>query len=281
MRKINLSDKSIGFWQHDNDTSPFQVVMMGLSDCVSSHDTDYFVERNPSELLAIEYILHGSGTLEINGKTYHANAGSILFLTKGSHHRYYPDPNDLWVKKWVILDGKLADALVDTCRPGGEYCVENCPDDFFEDLERLALLYSGDYRRLNEEACVRFTQYLLRLRSRSLTNDTPAQRLRDCMDNRAEQNVSLRELSRELHYSVNYLIREFKKEYGITPHQYLQKKRLYLAQLYLQHSSESVNEIAMRLHYADAQYFIGAFRRQLGITPAQYRKAHRSPRLSE
>lgn len=91
VKKTNLSDDAVILWNYYNPSMPFFVGMIGTSDCVSTNDSGYFTQRKNSQITAIEYIVKGSGTLEINGSTVKVKEGGVFFITKNSNHRYYPD----------------------------------------------------------------------------------------------------------------------------------------------------------------------------------------------
>lgn len=63
----------------------------------------------------------------------------------------------------------------------------------------------------------------------------------------------------------------FKKQYGISPGEYIRKRKLTRAAVILRMTTTGVAEIAHRLHYSSHQNFIRAFRTHFGITPGQYR----------
>ena len=56
----------------------------------------------------------------------------------------------------------------------------------------------------------------------------------DYIAKNVQHPVSLAELSAEFNYSKNHIINLFKKEYGMTPYDYLTKKRIEKAQWLLE-----------------------------------------------
>lgn len=63
----------------------------------------------------------------------------------------------------------------------------------------------------------------------------------------------------------------FKKQYGISPGEYIRKRKLTRAAILLRMTRTGVTEIADILKYSSHQNFIRAFRDCFGITPGQYR----------
>lgn len=68
-----------------------------------------------------------------------------------------------------------------------------------------------------------------------------------------------------------YLIRLFKRELGLSPLQYINKKKVERAQLMLLTEECSVKEVAYSLGFSDHSYFIRMFKKTTGTTPREYR----------
>ncbi len=87
--------------------------------------------------------------------------------------------------------------------------------------------------------------------------------------------LSLARIAERYGYSEDYTIKLFKKAYGITPYQYLIKKRLEAAEYLLLSTSTSVEEISRRVGYNDFSTFYRDFRKRFGIAPSQKRASGR------
>ena len=73
-----------------------------------------------------------------------------------------------------------------------------------------------------------------------------------------------------------YFIKIFKSEFGFSPIQYINKKKVERAQLLLYTTEQTVKEVAYALGFCDQNYFIRLFRKVTGITPQKYRKILRA-----
>ena len=65
-----------------------------------------------------------------------------------------------------------------------------------------------------------------------------------------------------------YFLREFKKYFGVTPHQYIITQRLTAAKKMLQSTSKNIKEICFAVGYEDVSSFSKLFKKNFGITPA-------------
>ena len=255
----------------------FFVGIIGSSDCLSSNDKDYFVERNNSQITAIEYVRKGSGTLEINGKTFRVNEGDVFFVKKNSSHRYYPDKNNLWIKDWIVIDGELSRKMLDWYLPKDVYVQHFNAEYMFSGMRDLLKSYSDNIEEFIKYATLLFCSFIVDLNASLTRNENGVSyQVKNIIDYSSHQNLSIKDIADKLHYSVNYVIRSFKKDLGMTPARYYLKRKIDLAQMYLRTSDETVSEISDKLNFIDQHYFANAFKRETGLTPSRYRAKFRN-----
>ncbi len=89
-----------------------------------------------------------------------------------------------------------------------------------------------------------------------------------------KEKITIEEIAASLYASVNYVIRAFKNEYGVTPHKFLTGLRLAEAEQLLRDTNRSEESIAFEVGYSDFSAFYKAFRARRGGSPSAYRKAH-------
>jgi AraC-like DNA-binding protein len=85
------------------------------------------------------------------------------------------------------------------------------------------------------------------------------------------EKISLPEIANIANLSVSQLVRIFKKNYGMTPVDYIIELRLNEARRLLGNTTLAVSEIADITGFNDSNYFSRAFRKRFGITPIKSR----------
>jgi len=80
----------------------------------------------------------------------------------------------------------------------------------------------------------------------------------------------------QIGYSKFHLSRIFKQETGLTISEYVRKRRLATAAMYLLHSDESIIHIAFKLHYQSQEAFTRSFKELYNMPPGKYRKLMRT-----
>ncbi len=92
------------------------------------------------------------------------------------------------------------------------------------------------------------------------------------MNSHFTEEVSISELAQQVNFSVVHFINLFKKEYQLTPKQYMIQLRMKKAFHLLEHTSFSVSEIAAMCGYEDVLYFSRHFKGFTGVSPRMFRK---------
>ncbi len=90
---------------------------------------------------------------------------------------------------------------------------------------------------------------------------------------RYSSDISVAQISEELHVSTNYFSRLFKHEMGEGCNEYITGVRIKAAKKLLMESEMRCYEIAEAVGYRDANYFSLSFKKNTGISPEQYRIA--------
>ena len=93
--------------------------------------------------------------------------------------------------------------------------------------------------------------------------------IRNELEARYAEPLPLSELSRRFGYAEDYVIRIFKRQYGLTPHRYQIKLRIEHARWLLENTSLSVQEVSDAVGYRDFSAFYRAFRAHCGNTPGK------------
>ena len=105
-----------------------------------------------------------------------------------------------------------------------------------------------------------------------LTQEDEIERIDNFFAMYPPERQTRQELAEYLHCSQRQLIRKMQALYGVSFRQKLFESRMDLARYLLRSTQVSVNEISVRVGYADNAAFFRAFRQHTGMTPAQYRK---------
>ena len=90
-----------------------------------------------------------------------------------------------------------------------------------------------------------------------------------------QEELFLKDVAKELNFSVSYLSKLFKKELGINFNKIVTKKRIEEAKKLLLKTEYSINEIAFEVGYQEPNYFCRIFKQEEGMTPLKYRQKNK------
>ncbi|MBY5827763.1 helix-turn-helix domain-containing protein [Rhizobium leguminosarum] len=93
----------------------------------------------------------------------------------------------------------------------------------------------------------------------------------DAMEASLDQKLTLSQLAGDIGVSVEHLCRAFKQSTGLSPHAYLNRRRLQRASDLLRGTSMSITEIAFTCGYSSASHLSSSFRLAIGVPPKEYR----------
>lgn len=264
--------------QHIEGSSSLSAPLYVESFGESLPNKKYYIRRRQSTYFILEYIIGGKGTLINNGQIYHLRTGDAYLLEPGSSHEYFSDQRDPLHKYWINFKSDVFFDIIKAYSLTGVTVFQNADltEQFKKmfDLEKISTKNDDIYTK----ASAIIFEMLMRLAEavgNSVEPLTLAHKIRSYLDRALTSKISLQEIQDQLFISRSKLIREFKKEYGVTPYDYLLDGKIKLAKQLLRNTEYSVRSISERLDFSDEHYFSGFFKKKVGCSPSEYRNTQK------
>jgi AraC family transcriptional regulator len=144
-------------------------------------------------------------------------------------------------------------------------CTENNEaKDFFANLVLQELVV----RLMQTQA-----RYTLLDKNRNYNTSNRFAHVAEYIQRHLQDNISVKTLSREAYMSEPHFFRCFKQQFGMSPVDYINERRIRAAKMMLQAADISITEISFACGFNNLNYFLKMFKRHTGLTPAQYRKS--------
>lgn len=97
-------------------------------------------------------------------------------------------------------------------------------------------------------------------------------RIRDYIEVHIGQRITVKLLAKLANLSICYFVRAFKRSLGVTPHDYLIRRRVELTMRLLSATDMALSEIAFAVGFADQSHCSRRFRQHVGMSPCDYRR---------
>ena len=236
-------------------------------------DKNYEIKRQNSGICCIEYIEAGSGTVHLDGITFHPCTGDAYFLqTKKSQH-YYADKSDPWKKYFINFSGSLAESLIEGygLSSHSHFVGLNIQDELCRIIE-IGKRNEGDATTeligILNEICFKMHAHQKKASERIGIE----YEMKDFLNTQITERFKIELLCKQVSRSESQTIRIFKKAFGVTPYAYLLTKKIDFSKKLLENTNLSISQIADKLCFADEYYFSNTFKSKVGIAPSAYRK---------
>ncbi len=143
----------------------------------------------------------------------------------------------------------------------------------FKDMMiEMDALSHGDFTYTQK--CAKFYEIL------SALNNKPekiniANKIAMFIENEDLTKMTLETICNKFNFTKNHIINIFKKEYGITPINYMNSVKLKRAKYLLRVTSDTAESIAVKSGFNDYSHFYKLFRKENGISPKEWRNIMR------
>lgn len=242
---------------------------------IGTTDPEYHIIR--SEGLTSHQIMFttgGSGVLIAGGKTYPQTTGVCTFIPPAVPHEYYPE-KDNWQTSWVVFRGDALPQIMPQMGFSGIASVRPA------NIDDLAHIFSAMFTLAEEytkaEKCSELL-YAYILEAKRLFSDGAGPvndhvgKAVEFMEKEYHRNLSLSDISDAAGLSEQHFCRVFRKVTGMTPIEFLTRKRVAEAKALLGDTDMSVSDIAKAVGFSGRSYFTSVFRKYEGFSPTNYKR---------
>lgn len=246
------------------------------------------------------YIKKGSGTVSINLRPCHVEAGYIVPVLPGELHSIDGDPGVRMEYENIIFSLEVLD-----CQEQSDWCRTNvidelrqgrltpprpiCPGTAVHD-ELSAALDGADAASENMEpgyalivkSCLFLCLHAMyRYRAQQTLSDPSRhteqiKKLLGWVKTHFSEHISVQDAAQITGYSASHFMRIFRQETGQTFNVFLTEYRITASTYFLKETDDPISEIAMRCGFDNFSYFIRCFRKRYGLSPREYRRRQRT-----
>lgn len=253
------------------------------------------------EFLELAYVLEGSMDHYFNETPIHLQAGDFFIVDYHVHHWYKQHGlTPLKVINCLFLP-RIIDQTLQDCHSLGEllnHYLIKCSHQMLSADPMDLLFHDGDgkicrilHRMLNEsekkqagyvemmrchliELLIHTTRMLQPIET-PLPEGDIIHFIREQVESRYTEPITLHSLCDGLGYSPAYLSSKFHQTMGVTFREFVKRTRVSQSCRLLSNTDLSIEQIAEQIGYSDVKYYYKNFKQVLGMTPLSFRKKHK------
>jgi len=227
------------------------------------------------------FIVSGKGQFLIQDQVFPVDVSNLVIINPNVPHT--EASLNAQPLEYIVL-GISGIELAADANFNGQFCIL----DHFESVEissclrnilREMELKNADY----EDVCQSYMEILMIRLMRNIAiaaQDEPQviSGNRQCaavkryIDQHFKEPLTLEQLSEEAHMNKYYLSHAFKREYGVSPINYMISRRIEESKYLLVETDLSMSQIAQILGFSSLSYFSQVFRKNQEISPMEFRQ---------
>ncbi|WP_405992477.1 AraC family transcriptional regulator [Streptomyces sp. NBC_00986] len=253
------------------EVSAWRPRIPGVVEVFHAHFTEYAYPMHVHDAWTLLIVDDGAVRYDLDRHEHGTPHDTVSLLPPHVPHNGSPATPHGFRKRVLYLDGThLADTLIGS--------AVDQPDLRDPELRlRVGQLHTAlDHPGDELEAESRLTLIAERLHAHLRPPNTPttlaptlARDLRELLDERVTEGITLDEAARLVHAHPAHLVRAFSGAYGIAPHQYLMSRRVDRARRLLL-DGRPPGEVATVTGFYDQSHLTRHFRKLVGVTPGRY-----------
>jgi AraC-like DNA-binding protein len=269
--------------------------------CRARRDQDDPRREEHSDHHEVVFTRSGAFVKHVAGREVVADANHVIFFNGGQPYRVtHPLDGGDDCTVFRFAPEVLRDAIAEhdewvADRPGAPFAHTHGPARPAELLQQhvcRAIARSGDLETdelaigllgsvLDGAYAIRGQRPRARRASTTHAHRDAARATQALLNERFADAMDLAQVARHVHSSPYHLARLFRRETGLSIHQYRGRLRLAASLQRLAEGERDLTQLALDLGYSSHAHFTDAFRRTFDISPSEFRRTATRARLRE
>ena len=236
------------------------------------------LSRQKNNFLII-YVLSGQGEFAYNEISYRLGKEDVFVIYPNTISSYWQDQSDPWEYMWFEFSGIKSKLLLEKAMFSLNNPVYHCKNEkirdglleLFDSIQNPLAMelnsLSHLFKLLSQFINDRNFDFNIKLTQKQLSINFVKYYINMNISN---NELSLTEISNQIHINPSYLSRIFKAITGTTLSKYIILVRIKKACELLETKLYSIKEITYMVGYSDPHYFSTEFSKYIGICPKKY-----------
>lgn len=243
------------------------IVISGAEDCAPGH----FYGPAVREYYLLHYIIKGEGIFRYRGHEYTLGTRKGFLIYPREITYYEASKTNPWTYIWIGFSGTRAIELLEQIGIDIDQPIINSPEceELFNSIMATSDMKSGRELYL---LSILYRIFSILTKNVAIGEKSYARKAAGYISANIGQELKIATISKLLGLDRRYFCQVFKKEYGLSPQQYLVKVRMESAKSLLGNTTLNVSDISRSVGYADALAFSKQFKKYYNYSPTKFRK---------
>lgn len=256
-----------------------------LSASSARYDGDWHSVPHTHNHVEIFYIVGGKGQFLIDDKLYPVDTNNLVIINPNVVHTEVS--LNAQPLEYIVLGIEGIELGIPNSTPEQYFIfnrldsaeVSTCMRNILWEMQNKQTGYEDVCQAFMEILLIRLMRYTglpVPAEAQAVSDNRQCVAVRRYIDNNYKYPLTLEQLAAEAHMNKYYLSHVFKREYGVSPINYMISRRIAESKHLLEETDLSASQIAQMLGFSSSSYFSQAFRRAEGISPMEHRRANKS-----
>lgn len=231
------------------------------------------------------FIVSGKGQFLIQDQVFPVDVNNLVIINPNVSHT--EDSLNAQPLEYIVL-GIDGIELASNVSSNSQFCIldhfesveiSSCLRNILREMEIKNTGYEDVCQAYMEILIIRLmrnTALAVQAEPPGISGNRQCTAVRRYIDMHFKEPLTLDQLSEEAHMNKYYLSHSFKREYGISPINYLISRRINESKYLLTETDLSMSQIAQLLGFSSLSYFSQAFRKTQGVSPMEFRQKSKS-----
>lgn len=234
-------------------------------------NSDYKVQRDNFDSILITHIIRGSFSFLLNGQELTVKAGETAVIDCFKAHTYYT--NNSFEAYWLHISGSSTKLLF-TELAGRFGSIISFDNEIERQIKDIYNLIKNNENISESNMSLKIYRLIISLFNANENNvciNPVIQEAISYMNQNYQNRLTVEHIAAHINMSPSQFSRQFKKQTGTSPYDYLLGIRLTKAKELLKNTSLPISEISYQTGFANESNFICFFKKHEEISPLKFR----------
>lgn len=221
--------------------------------------------------ISIGLVENGTSTSVIDNKNYEIASNNIIIIPAKMVHKCTPHNYKKWSFRMIYINENLFKTAFNKTSDDLKFSCMKLKEAVFKNIIKFIDNFEGCNMDIEKESMFLKCIYpVINVENASALKNLSLKKIKEYIDDNYLNNIALDDLVKINNVSKYSIIRQFERQYGLSPHKYIMNLRINHAKKIIR-ENEDFACAAIESGFYDQSHFTKYFKEYTGVTPMEYR----------